>query len=690
MWGRDTKAISYSYPGRQRRRRVSFGFSAEVAAVGLAISAALVVGAAAEEPLATVVVTAPPISEAERRAPTSFVSIIDTEPHAEQVETAADALGEVAGVQVRRFGGLGAFSTVSIRGSEPNQVQVYLDGIPLSRARDEVVDLSDLPLDSLQRMEVYRGTTPVSFGAGAIGGVVNLVTKPPSATPSTQVTASYGSFNTRKLVAARSQRLGPVDFLGYLTYLGSQGDFSFADDNGTPLNPADDGRATRRNNDFNSLEALLEAAYRPSDHLRLDLTSETFFKDQGVPSIGSNQAIDSSLQKLRSLTYLRGTSEGLLDGHLDLSATAFGIYDRQHFQDPHGELFGVNEDSLNQTALIGGNTGGTWYLAESNAASWFAELSHEQFSPRNELTTPAALPDQNRLRLTTALQDQAGFFSERLLLVPTVRFEHIDDTVSASFTPAGLPEGGSVSRGRDLWSPSLGAQLRLGWGLALKGNIGRFERAPNFSELFGNRGFVRGNPALVPEKGINRDVGVTGSWEGVAGLDEVRFEYAYFDNDTDQLIVLVQTSQEFFRPLNIGAARVRGHELSLHGSWRKRVSIDANYTYQDAENRGLRPEHRGRQLPGRPRHELYVRPEIHGGWGRVYYELSVVSGNFLDLANFDEVPSRDIHTLGFAWNATAQLTLGLEARNITDNQISDLTGFPLPGRSFFGTATVRF
>ena len=159
-----------------------------------------------DAPVATIVVTAEPPAATESRAPTAFATEIPAEPHAEQVETVADALSESVGVQVRRFGGLGAFSTISIRGSSSNQVQLYLDGIPLSRARDETVNLSDLPLDSLDHIEVYRGTVPVGFGSGGIGGVVNLVTKPPSATPTTDVGVSYGSFDTRKVIASHSRR----------------------------------------------------------------------------------------------------------------------------------------------------------------------------------------------------------------------------------------------------------------------------------------------------------------------------------------------------------------------------------------------------------------------------------------------------------------------------------------------------
>jgi outer membrane cobalamin receptor len=61
------------------------------------------------------------------RDTSTFATVVDTEAATARVDTVADLLTDTVGVQVRRFGGLGAFSTVSIRGSTPNQVDVFLD-----------------------------------------------------------------------------------------------------------------------------------------------------------------------------------------------------------------------------------------------------------------------------------------------------------------------------------------------------------------------------------------------------------------------------------------------------------------------------------------------------------------------------------------------------------------------------------
>jgi iron complex outermembrane receptor protein len=647
---------------------------------------------AADVSVDTVVVTAARVTETEARAPTSFVTVIDAAQHAEQVETVTDALAESVGVSVRRFGGLGAFSTLSIRGSSANQVQIYLDGIPLSRARNEAVNLADLPLDSLERIEVYRGTVPVSFGSGAIGGVVNLVTKAPSATPTTEASASYGSFNTRKIVAAHSEQVRGVDLLAYVTYLGSDGDFTFPD-NDRRLN-GDFSRIvehTRENNAFDSVDAVLKGGYSLAPGWRLELTSETFFKNQGVPGIGQNQSLTAALSDLRSLNYLRVRSSQLLDDALDVSGTLFGEYERTEFTDRKGELGTGAQERRDQTSVVGGNLTGTFAPAAQHLLGGFLELSHERFSPFNALAPSSDEPDQTRLHSALALQDRASFLADWLLFVPTLRYEHLEDTTSATFSLSGEPSGPSQTHGRDLWSPAVGAELRPWEWIAVKGNVGHFERAPDFSELFGNGGSVVGNSALRPESGINRDVGLVaaGALPGIASLHG---EYVYFNNDVDDVIVFVESGTHVAKPFNVSAARLRGHELSVDATSLGHLRVDANYTHQDAENRGslFGVEYHGKQLPGRPADELYARLEFFGPRGKLYYEFNFVGGNFLDPKNFQSVPSRDIHSVGCALQAAERLTLSVEARNLTDNQISDVGGFPLPGRSFFGSAKIKF
>ncbi|MBU1071640.1 TonB-dependent receptor plug domain-containing protein, partial [bacterium] len=89
----------------------------------------------------------------------------------------AELLEQLAGLQIRRYGGLGAPALPSLRGSTAGQITVLVDGLPLSDAQDGAIDLATLPLDRFESVEVYRGHAPVRFGGAGGVGALNLVTR---------------------------------------------------------------------------------------------------------------------------------------------------------------------------------------------------------------------------------------------------------------------------------------------------------------------------------------------------------------------------------------------------------------------------------------------------------------------------------------------------------------------------------
>jgi outer membrane cobalamin receptor len=149
--------------------------------------------------LPEILVEAERISEIdELRDRPAFLTIIPMDDAGNRVSSAADYLARSVGVHVRSTGGYGTYSTASVRGSSAKQVRVFLDGIPLNQAHSGVVDLADIPVSSLARIEVYRGFGPYDLSGSSIGGVVNLVTKKARPGGGGQISASYGSLSTRR------------------------------------------------------------------------------------------------------------------------------------------------------------------------------------------------------------------------------------------------------------------------------------------------------------------------------------------------------------------------------------------------------------------------------------------------------------------------------------------------------------
>lgn len=653
--------------------------------------------------LGTIEVRAAPEVETTVRDESAFATVVPIADQPAEVQTLTDVLDEAVGVQVRRYGGLGDFATVSIRGSTPGQVGVFFDGVALTRARSETVNLADLPLDQLGRVEIYRGVSPLALSSSSLAGAINLVSKAPDATPRFSLLAGGGSFGTRKVSTAGSAARGRLAGFLSATYLGSDGDFEFEDDNGTLQNRDDDETTKRRNNAFDSGEVLGKLRYALEDGGAVTGLSELFVNRQGVPGIGAFQSDDASLRDLRSLSYVRYEQPRLVTlgpAAVDLSSTGSFVYERERYRDVAGEI-GLGNVATDNRTYSGALDNLVATRLGRHAIEGRLDVSGQVFAPNDTLADDANGPDQSRVRVGLAAGDTMGFFDDRVLVQPTLRWEHLTDDFTGASGSGGQITRESDGTSRSLWNPRLGLRADVLDGVALKANVGRAERAPNFTELFGNRGSILGNPALDPERGVNADFGLVATRVRLGPLANLRLEAVGFVSVVDDLIVLVQNSQRTSIYRNVERARSVGTEIAAGTDVFDHLRIGLNYTYQDARDESGIPARDGNQLPGRPKHDLYHRSEYRREEGRLFYELSFVAENFLDQANFLVVNDRAIQTFGIEGDVAAigrridsaalarvPLVATFEVRNFTDNRVEDVAGYPLPGRAFF--ATVRW
>ena len=622
----------------------------------------------------------------------AFATVVPVEQESAAGGDVADLLSEVPGVQVRRYGGLGDFSTMSIRGSTPGQVRIFFDGVPLTRARSDVVNLSDLPIDQLERIEVYRGVSPLSVSSSALAGVVNLISRDPTEQPSFSLLAGGGSFGTRKVSATGSAKSGDLGAIVSTTYLGSQGNFPFEDDNGTLSNPNDDEVVDRKNNAFNSGEALGKLIHPLDDANELSLLNDFYVNSQGVPGIGAFQSTDAHLFELRNLSYLRWDTAPATSFPLGVQTTAYLVYGQQDFSDPLGQIGVGRQETHNQTYATGVGSEAQAQLGAHDLQARL-DVGGEIFSPKNELAPDLDEPDQSRLTVGVGVGDTWGVLDDLLLIQPQFRYEHASDFFGGLIGPGGIVETTSSGADANLFTPRLGLTLKVRPDLAFKANGGRYARLPTFGELFGNQGSVIGNPNLKPETGVNADVGFlySPSTDGWGPLSKLRVESALFLSEVDDLIVYVQNSQRTAIPRNVASTRTWGLELGATALLYEQIGVALAYTYQDARDLSGIAGRDGNQIPGQPANDLYLRVDWLNGIAQPYYELAFLARNYLDQANFLVVPARAVQTAGLSvplprWGLEATL----EVRNFTDNQVEDVAGYPLPGISVFGSLRWRW
>src|SRR5699024_5014812 len=103
------------------------------------------------------------------------VAVIDGKQLAGRGTTITEVLNHQTGVKLRQTGGVGNQTKVNIRGLEGNRVQIYMDGYALNTP-DGSFSINDIPLQFIDRIEIYKGIVPPEFGGDGLGSAINVVT----------------------------------------------------------------------------------------------------------------------------------------------------------------------------------------------------------------------------------------------------------------------------------------------------------------------------------------------------------------------------------------------------------------------------------------------------------------------------------------------------------------------------------
>jgi outer membrane receptor protein involved in Fe transport len=202
-----------------------------------------------------------------------------------------------------------------------------------------------------------------------------------------------------------------------------------------------------------------------------------------------------------------------------------------------------------------------------------------------------------RFTLSTYLGDEISFFYNFITLHPIVRLDIFKTFADDNDTEAQV-------------SPKLGLIVSPLTSIALKANVGRSFRAPNFGELFfPEQGFIGGNPDLVSETSIDFDVGL------VLSRPRYAFEINYFKNNIDDLILFIFVSAQRIEPRNVGDADQQGIETSLRIRPTDFLELYTAYTLLDGTL-----DDTGAQLPGRPKHKFDFRGDLDLRYASIFWE----------------------------------------------------------------------
>jgi outer membrane cobalamin receptor len=640
----------------------------------------------------TVVVTAQRPHDAAFPWPAAVMTVIPLQEHGGGADL-AELLAAAAGLQIRRYGGLGAEAIPSIRGSTGSQVVVMVDGVPLGDAQTGAVALTLLPLERFARAEIYRGAAPA--GAGGIGGAgaINLISRQ-LAEPGVDLQVSTGSFGDvgGRLARQWSAAGGRFSHLGIVYGRRIDNHFVFLDHNQTFHDATDDFTRKRENAQFAEHGGSWSGRYLARD-LIFSARVSTFRRDGGRPGPLGYESPHAGLRHRRADAHL--TAAGRRDRlRLDLfgSTTEQRLHDdlREVGFDPPGTVRSLSHDLGARVVLQGSAAGrGPPLLSWDGAtrlqvgADWRRQWYRQWWSGEAD-------PLRSRTTLSSFASLQLDLERPRLTLLPAWRWQRAADDFPPVIPPwSPLPEEPlNEPHVVHAVSPSLGLvwEARPG-AFFVEGHAARTVRFPTWIELFGYRGGIDGNRELAPEKIVTVDAALR--WRDPRGRMRVRL--ALFASRTEETVIFIQASQRTSRAENFGTTRTQG--LEFEADWRLpgdgRSTL--NLTWQRAVDRGDDPAYRDKELPFLPPLEGDLRLEQPLGSWSTGLTLSYKAANYRDRYNIDldRAPARTVLGISLArtWRLSTHpagklATVTAEVVNLTDNDVYDVEGFPLPGRSY--------
>lgn len=617
----------------------------------------------------TVYVTAPraAASDVDVESQTARVTVIKREEFGADASTVADILRKETGVQIRQLGGLGSFSSISVRGSTSNQVNVYLNGVLLNGAYGGSVDLSRFLLGAIEEIEIYRSNVPIQLGRSGIGGAINIKTRKSSAKEAKEIGLGYGSFKTRKTAYMANHSFDEANLLVSGEYLSSDNDFSLTNDNGTPSNITDDFEEHRNNSDFDQYDVLLSTSTSINEKLELNASAQLFTKDQGVPDTLNLEQNDASLRS--DFASVNLALDHWWKPDVTMGYDVFLSLMQQRYQDLDSRVgLAINDDkSVSQVVglAVKSSISRGAHLFSFNLGSKYEDYSIDNYFSNTEQS-------YSRWLVNASAQDEwlsgAGDLTLSLGGHGLFNYDKSDDADE---------EDSELN-----YSLQAGALYQVSPSIKIRSNISRDIRIPQLNEKFGDKGFSVGNEDLEPETAINLDLGV--SYE----TSKLQSSLTLFHRNLNDAILTIYDSRGIGKAQNASKASVSGAEIQASYQFDNPWSLSLRSTLQDTEDTSDSRDFGGQSLPG----IFDVTNVASISYAHQFYRFSLEhqfkKDGFYDRSGIEAMP--DIKRVNFvaAWkNQRHKVELSLE--NLNNQKSQEINRFPGPGRSVFVSYLVQ-
>ena len=497
----------------------------------------------------------------------SSVSLIDsTQIKSSHKFNIYELLQSQIGISISQQGAPGAFTQVYIRGADPSQTQVLIDGIDMNMVNDpgNTYDFADLSTDNIDRIEIIRGPQSTLYGSDALAGVINIITKKGSGKPLFTLSTEGGSYNTYKGILGLSGSLSRMNYSIGLSKFKTDGfsaadkKFGNAEKDGTDNYNASARIGYKINNNFSlNFFGRFTKANTNLDQFGGPYGDDPTYKynlEEGAYRLEGNlKLLEGKWNQKYGISFTRNLRKYKFDVTQNNPAESRSNYDGNRIRFDWQNNFQVYKDNI---LIFGVET-------ENESASSY--YYYYNFLSAGPLPTISKFPEQSIQTTGIYLEDQFkinnSFFGS--IGARYDKHEKFGSVVTFRIAPAYV-----------FWST----------GTKIKATYGTGFKAPSLFYLFDP---AYGNPDLLPEK--------SRGWD--AGIEQYLFGYSvtagvtYFRNTFTDLFGFDSN----FRTININKSETKGVEIYLQAKPSYAISVNANYTYTDTKD--LSPGSADENLP---------------------------------------------------------------------------------------------
>lgn len=423
------------------------------------------------------------------------------------VTNVADALQQVAGIDVRRQGVNGMQADLYIRGGGFDQTLLLIDGIKVDdpQTGHHTLNLA-LPIELIKRIEVIKGPAARIFGQNAFTGAVNIVTKDgfENSLIAKVQAGSFGQFTTE---ATGAINLETSSHIVHFSKNISEG--------------------YRHNTDFDNQNYVLKSQFN-KNKLPIDLLttySERKFGANGFYGIPS-----ATEQYEETQASLIGLSTVIKNGNFTWKPRLYWRrnQDEYHYIRSNPSAY----RNLHITNKVAAELNGS-YESKAGITGFGIEMAKYYISSNR-------LGDNSREMASLFLEHRFQFFDKKFDITPGVAVSYFSDFDSKAF-------------------PGLDLGYQVTSDFRVYGNIGYTYRVPTYTDLYYIGPQAIGNENLQPEEALSEEVGI--KWL----TSKFDFTFAAFNRDSNDLIDYVRPTEAdvIYTPQNIQDVNTKGFETQV-------------------------------------------------------------------------------------------------------------------------------